>query len=201
MSEDYHPEYAGIIAQAVVYHLKEACEKIEIVGGLRRKMPRVKGVSIIYMSKLERPPAPPKVQTDLFGNSDTATSSKEPRKNLVELELPKIDFLEYRLKSNGEPISKIGKANRFKAMRDIATGVPIDLFPVITTLEWGVALTLKTGPAKFNAKLERSAKRRGYKWNGHRITTIRDHKWVPALTEEAFFEVCGVKMVKPERRK
>ena len=202
LNEDYHPAYAGIIAEAVVYHLKDAVEKISIVGGLRREMDRVKGVSIIYISKLEKVKAPPEVQRDLFGNSDTpVVDTDEPRKHLVELELPKIDFLEYRLDDAGEPISKIGKANRFKAMRDIATGVPIDLFPVLTTHEWGVALTLKTGPAKFITKLEKSAKRRGYKWNGHRISTIRDHKWIPASTEEAFFEVCGVKFVQPERRK
>ena len=188
MSEDFHPEYAGIIAQAIVFHLGEACEKIEIVGGLRRKMNRVKGISIIYISKLER------TQTDLFGNSEG------PRNHLVELELPNIDFLKYRLDDDGKPISKVGKANRFKAMYDEPTKVPVDLFPVLTNMEWGVALTLKTGPAKFNAKLEQSAKRRGYKWNGHRVTTIKDHKWVPASTEKEFFDICGVKMVKPERR-
>jgi DNA polymerase/3'-5' exonuclease PolX len=191
-TEDYHPEYAGIIAEAVVYHLKEACDAIQIVGGLRRKMDRVKGVSIVYISKLERVPT----QESLFG-----TPSSEPRQNLVELELPKLEwFLKYRLDNEGEPISKIGKANRFKAMYDIATGVPIDLFPVITTMEWGVALTLKTGPAKFIRKLEQAARRRGYKWNGHRVTTIKGRKWTPASTEEEFFDICGVRFVPPERR-
>jgi DNA polymerase/3'-5' exonuclease PolX len=207
MSEDFHPEYADMYARAICYDLREAVERIQVVGGLRRKQPRVKGVSIIYISKVaqEVKEDVSQHQGDLFGGFEKSRPVKTKNVYLVEKKLPEIDYLSYRADENGDLITQVKHPFRFKAMICLpksveGPGLPVDLFPVQTDMEWGVALTLKTGPARYAMRMESAARRQGYRCDGHRLFKISDESWTPVLTEEDFFRLCHVSYVPPEER-
>jgi DNA polymerase/3'-5' exonuclease PolX len=200
MHDDFHPEYAGTIAKAICYDLRDAVERIEIAGALRRKQQRVRGVSIIYVGKYEKI-YEKEDQGDLFGGF----SGK--RKLLgevyrVEEKLPKLDwYLQYRKDEHGEFVSSIKGPLKFKAMINPQTGVPVDLFPVASEMEWGVALLLKTGPTSFNERIVEAARKKGYRCDGNRFFRMNDNSWTPCSTEQAFFDLCGIPWVDPEGRK
>lgn len=196
-AKDFHPDYVRVIAEALCDELKDAVTRIEIVGGLRRKEPRVLGASILYIGKIETV-FEQQNQGDLFGGFNKARSGKNVY--AVETTLPNIDWLEYRKDEKGKPITPIKHPFRFKAVLDIKTGVPVDLYPVLSDAEWGVALTLKTGPAKFVNEMVEHAKLCGINCDGHRLTMANDNSIVPASTEEKFFEICGMPYLEPEQR-
>lgn len=191
-----------MIACAICHDLAESVERIEIVGGLRRQQERVRGISIIYISKVEAEVRHDH-QGDLFGGY-----KKHVGKNVyaVEVALKQIPYLDYRVDEDGDLITTVKHPFRFKAMhfkrpKYREQGIPIDLFPVQTSGEWGVALTMKTGPAKFTMRMTTAARRKGLNCNGHRLLKFKDNSWVPASTEEEFFQLCGMRYVAPQDRR
>jgi DNA polymerase/3'-5' exonuclease PolX len=194
---DFHPEYAGMIARAILNDFKNDVDKIEVAGGLRRKQPRVRGVSIVYISRVIKE-VKNENQGDLFGGFKRTVTGKNVY--LVEEKLKTLDYLEYRKDEEGEIITPVKHPFRFKALINPQTGIPVDLFPVQTIMEWGVALTLKTGPARYALRMEAAAKRQGYRCDGHRLFQFSDRSYVPVTTEEEFFRLCHVRFIPPEER-
>lgn len=199
VTEDFHPEYARTIAKAVCYDLRDAIERIEVVGAIRRKQPRVLGVSIIYISKYEKI-YEKEDQGNLFGGFGRRKLLKEVY--AFEEALPSIDwYLKYRKDKHGDLVSPNKGVLKFKAMINPQTEVPVDLFPVASEMEWGVAMLLKTGPTAFNERMVEAAKEKGYRCDGNRIFRMNDNSWTPCSTEQAFFDLCGVPWIDPEGRK
>ncbi len=197
MSQEFRAEYAGVIAEAICYDLKDAVDKIAIVGGLRRKRPVVLGVSILYISKVFQ-----EVKADTQGDLFSGYSKNRSVKNIyaVEVALPTLDYLEYRLGEDGKPVTPVKHPFRCKALIDKPTKVLVDLYPVLAEGDWGTAMALRTGPSKFTMTLTNAALSRGYELLGIKLTKSTDHATVLAPTEEEFFELCGVKWIEPEKR-
>lgn len=202
MSSDekqFHPDYARAIAQAICSDLEtsQAVEKIEIVGGLRRGLSKVRGVSIIYISKIETI-FPKQVQTSLFSN---VPESRPPKiVYLAEKAISKLDYIEYRVDEDGKPVTMTNHPLRMKALVNPQTGVPIDLYPVESKEEWGVAMALKTGPSKFVQKLTEATQLKNIRIENYKLVSKADFSAIPAYTEEEFFTVCGIEWIKPEDR-
>jgi DNA polymerase/3'-5' exonuclease PolX len=200
---DFHPEYAGMIAKAILHDLADVVEKIEVVGGLRRKDPRVLGVSIIYISKFEPEIIKHDDQGDLFGGykRETRTGNKI---YLFDKNLSKLDYLEPRPNEDGETVLSKNPFHR-KAMicypkSTNDPGIPVDLIPVKSELDWGVVLTLRTGPSRYSRRMETAAKREGYYCDGQKLIKYSDRSWMPVPTEEEFFRLCKVNFIPPEQR-
>jgi DNA polymerase/3'-5' exonuclease PolX len=185
----YHPEYAGIIAEALLYHLGPRCERIEIAGSLRRKTADVGDIEIVCVPKEEFP------QMSLAGIG----SERGPKIVPLYDEIEGLSWLQPRFDEHGH--AKMGK--RYMALQDKPTGVPIDLFCVLPPAQWGVIMSIRTGPADFSHELMKIARRKGYKCEDGRLLDIRRKQGAPVSTpeEKDFFKMIGVAWTEPEERK
>lgn len=87
-----------------------------------------------------------------------------------------------------------------KLLRDVATGVPVDLFIVHDPSQWGYIFCLRTGPAEWNKRLIEDAKRRsGVTFHKGRVLD-RNMEVIHVPTERDYFEACGIEYVRPQDR-
>jgi DNA polymerase/3'-5' exonuclease PolX len=114
-------------------------------------------------------------------------------------EIRRLSWLEPRKNANGQ--TKMG--NRYMALWDNCTGVPIDLFCVLPPAQWGVIMTLRTGPADFSHELMRVARRRGYKCEDGQLLDVRRKQGAPVKSPEErdFFKLINAAWIEPENRK
>jgi DNA polymerase/3'-5' exonuclease PolX len=184
----YHPEYAGVHAEALLHDLGPYCERIEVAGSLRRKTEDVGDVEIVCIPKVEFP------QMSLLGIGSEQGPKVTPLYEAVE----RLEYVEPRVDENGA--TKMGP--RYMALRDKYTGVPIDFFCVLPPAQWGVIMTIRTGPADFSHKLMKIAKRRGYRCEDGVLKDVRRRNGEPVLTPEErdFFKTISVAWTEPEKR-
>ncbi len=193
-----------LIALSVALHLQEilgpACERIEIAGSLRRGVDKVGDIELVAVSKLSEP-------VDLWGND------REPIiGDLVDV-LAAGGELGYRLDARG--MRRNGE--RYKALEYrphaehvLRDPLPLDLFIVAPPAQWGVIMTIRTGPAVFSHRLVSHASlaledgsrgvlplymrvQDGVLWDNGRM--------VETPTEESFFAAIGHPWVSPEDRR
>lgn len=194
----FHPDYARTIAQAICYDLSDFVEKIEIVGGLRRGQERVRGASVIYVSKVELI-YPKNEQTSLF--SDIKSSHPPKKTYLVDDAIDKLDYLQDRLDSDGRPVTPTRHPLHMRAMIGSKSPVPIDLYPVPSADEWGVALAVKTGPTKFLLTMMEKLKSLNIRCeNETKLIDMKTLLPIPVPTEEEFFKICGMEWIQPNER-
>lgn len=184
---DFHHDYAEMIGKAICYDLRNAVDRIEIVGAIRRKEKYVQGVSIVYVSKVENETD---TQGDLFGGF------KKKSKQQVNLAEKTIQSLYWYLEYLDKPTDALQK----KKMINPKTGVPVDLFPIESVMDWGVALTIRTGTARFAQSMIEAAREKGYRCDGHKMWRMNDNSYTPVSTEEAFFRLCEKEWIEPEKR-
>ena len=184
----YHPEYAGVIAQAVIHDLGDKCERIEVAGSLRHKTRDVGDVEIVCVPKVDFP------QAALPGIG----AEKGPKITPLYDAIERSDWIVQRFDEKG--MTKMGK--RYRSLKDKCTGVPIDLYIVLPPAQWGVIMTIRTGSADFSHELLKVARRRGYRCEDGRLLDVRRQQGAPVQTQEEsdFFKMIGVKWVDPEER-
>lgn len=195
MTEDFHADYARAIADAIRYDLREAVDRIEIVGALRRGQQRVMGVTLVYIvrSVIE---CDQLKQSNLFSGFNKPGSERAVRP--IDRILPTLDYLKLRADRRGKLITPNPQSSDYIAAVDQPTGVLVDLF--LATLDnWGVLLTLKTGSVQFVAMLKQEAAKNGYQCARNNVLAS-DKSLVKVPTEEGFFALCGQPWIRPEER-
>ncbi len=197
---------ARFLAVALRLALEPGCERIEIVGSVRRLKPDPHDLEIVAIPRTSR------VSTgNLFGEmSELEVDHFEPALRAA------LDSGRWEL----DPLLK-RDGPRYKRLREPQTGMCCDLF-LTTPAGWGGALAIRTGPADFSEALVTLALRQrrhvagGYLIHGHpkprRGAGFRGEEEypcprgaacpliIPTLTEEAFFEALGLPWCEPPER-
>lgn len=112
---------ARAISEDLVRMLEPFCERVEIAGGVRRRKAEPHDIEIVCEPKLHE-------HSDLWGNKFTNSS---------------LDA--YPFNTWGQVIKN---GPRFKQIQ--MPRITCDLFIVLPPAQWGVILTIRTGPADFS---------------------------------------------------
>mgnify|MGYP000844719369 CR=1 FL=1 len=121
------------VAEALVEHLRPACERIEIKGSVSRFKPGVKNIEILVVPDLSKVARAPLV----FG---------QPVPRLYATKLDQV--LDEMVKDNAIRLDADG--SRMKKLYLKYAGIAVDLFICIPPSDWGVSAVIRTGPADFS---------------------------------------------------
>lgn len=178
-------EHAYKLARDLANDLAPACERIEIVGGLRRRKPDVHDLELLAIPKVY-PTA-----LNLFG---------EASEEYIPLDDYLADLVEMgRLKLGAK------NGRRFKQFKVLPDRIFCDLFIVLPPAQWGVIKAIRTGPAHYSHWLVTRQERGGALPNHLRvkdgaIRPLYGDLVIETPTEESFFEVLGIPMPDPADR-
>jgi DNA polymerase/3'-5' exonuclease PolX len=166
-------QQAKVIADALVEKLSPYCERISIAGSVRRQKPEVHDIEIVAVPKV----------IDVPNMFDT----------VGERGFPSDLFLSYRMIKNGD---------RYKQIV-LPEGINLDLFIVLPPAQWGVILTIRTGPADFSHKIVTSKSFGGYlpgDCKVHDGGVYRGGALIPMPEEADFWKFVGMRWIEPEKR-
>lgn len=168
---------ALVVATNLLHLLEPACERIEVAGSVRRKKPDVGDVELLCIPKatenLFYPDALDERIRGLIGNG----------------------ILGYRLNRNGS--QQYGPLN--KLLVHLGSGIPVDIFSTEAKY-WGMAMTMRTGPAEFNIRM--MSRFRGLGMRGHAyagISSMTNHD-IECPDEATVFRHLGWPYLEPEER-
>lgn len=183
-------QFDALVAMAVARELMVAldavCERVMVVGSLRRGKLTVGDLELLYIPKFEARPS----AFEFWRNVD------------VNLADEVIAWWEHGgvldRRKNKKGIETFGPKN--KLMRHVATGLPVDLFEA-TTANWFNLLVCRTGPLESNIAIASAAQAKGWKWNstGEGFSqTLGAKKAV--TSEREVFEFVGMPYREPSER-
>jgi DNA polymerase/3'-5' exonuclease PolX len=177
----YPHSFALDIAQDFINHISAACERIEIVGSIRRQKIGVNDIDILAIPRFIRGD-----DETLFGES---VRENQLDKQLSELCLSRV----LELDANGS------KIKRFLKTVDGDT-IPIDLY-IATEQTWWTLLLIRTGCRGHNIKLARRALelQMHLKADGSGLLTSSG-SIVPIASEEEIFRLLNLEYRAPEDR-
>lgn len=171
---------ANETAQALVALFGPVCERIEIVGSVRRKKPIVHDVELL----LE-----PKTRTevvDLFGTTETVSLFEQ-----LYAEVPQSGAI--------VPIMGGSRLKRF-TFRD----TQCELFVMFSPSQWGMGMVIRTGPSDFSHRLVTPKSQGGWLPDGCRVHDLGIYHAISGLietpTEESVFDAIGRPYQEPGAR-
>lgn len=176
---------ARSIADGLVLTLAPACDQIKIAGSIRRRKTQVKDIEIVCQPKYTEE------ALDLFGTPQ--------RINLLDQRLADLVAA-----GSMRPGDKNGERYRTFFITTLHDQIKVDLFIVLPPAQWGVILTLRTGPADYSKWLVTSQAQGGALPNhlrineGRLITEIG--KVIDTPTEADFFNAIGHPYLNPTDR-
>jgi DNA polymerase (family 10) len=175
------------VANELADELRPACERIEVVGSVRRHKMEVGDIELLYVSKFQERPS----RTDLFARVNASIADD------VIAYWERAGCMKRRLNSKGSEV--FGEKN--KLMLHVASGIPVDLF--ITTLpNWWNSLVCRTGPAESNIEICKAAQFRGWKWNPYGPGFSHDDGETREMhSEEEIFRFVGMPYFEPDKRR
>jgi len=182
--QKYPHAEALAVAEELQAMLAPACERIAIVGSVRRGRPFVHDAELLFIPRLSSRP------DGLFDSRIVDVCAEVCEKLLADGVLAK------RPNINGH--FTWGESNKLALHRQ--SGIPVDLFRT-TSSNWWVSLVIRTGSKETNLRLTTGAQKRGaslmaygagIKWSNGEVT--------PALSEKDVFQLCGVDYLEPHQR-
>lgn len=175
---------ARAAAEQLCELLREAANRIEIAGSIRRGRPDVGDIEILYI------PRTAQRKEDWFSDRTF---------NLFDEFLDKFisaGILARRRNVKGSEIW--GPKNKLAV--HCATGIPVDLFAA-TAENWWNLLVCRTGPAESNTNIAMAAQRRGMKWSPYSPGFQCSNGDLLAVHSEAeVFETVGMTPQPPDKR-
>lgn len=141
--------------------LETVCERVEIVGSIRRRCPMVSDVDFLLIPKFGTLAD----KSDLF--------ARPVRQNLLDAMLDEWIARGWITKRRNEVGHETWGPENKHAIAT-ATGIPVDVF-ITTGRHWFNTLVCKTGSAAHNIKIASAAQARGWKWHptGAGFTRVR----------------------------
>lgn len=122
------------VAEALVEHLRTACERIEIAGSIRREKAEVKDIELVCVPDLTRVPRRAPLE---FGKPIPPSYKTE------------LDRLIGEMAEAGD-VGVDLKGDRMKKLWLKYAGIHVDVFINLPPSEWGVQMVIRTGPADFS---------------------------------------------------
>lgn len=181
-------------AQAKARYLRDvlavACERIEIAGSVRRGQPEVKDIELVAVPRVVQ------VQTGLFGDTYDVSDELEQRVayGIRDGWLEVRDVEIHRQDGRVETGRRMGE--RYKAL--VYMGVPVDLFIVRPPADFGVIITIRTGPADFSEAIVTAIQPRLMRVEHGQL--LRMGRPVPCPEERDFFREVGLPWIEPADR-
>lgn len=185
MKVKYPAAKAREVGEELVAELQPLCERIEICGSLRRKLPDVGDVEILFVPKMK--PA----RVTFFEWKDIPATE-----NQFDLWLDN-GTIEKRFGIKGA--ASWGKLNKLSI--ECRSGIPVDFFA--TTMEhWWMSLVIRTGGKQNNIALAQGAHKLGRRLlpYGGGVEDIRTGERTLATSERHAFELCGCEYLPPKLR-
>lgn len=179
--------YAARYAGRLVELLKNACERIEIAGSVRRKKGTVKDIELVVVPKMLE-------VRDLFGVLYERENLLEKR--LQELVTAGVLAVPAGVRNAGERMKKFDLARTVPVMR-------LDLFIVLPPAQWGSVFTIRTGPGDFSKWLVTGRKFGGAMPEGMVQldgALYRDGQVVETPEERDYFAALGLPWLDPVKR-
>jgi len=165
---------ARLVAQRVVDELSAACDRIEIVGSLRREKATVHDIDLIVL---------PKSSPEEFSLGDSEG----------------IDQLLQHLVERGS-LSLVRGKEKMKCFVATKTGIPIDLY-FARPETWATLLLIRTGSKEHNIRLAQRAKTLGMKLRASGDGIEDEHgKLIKVETEEDVYRILELPYVAPAER-
>lgn len=198
-------------ARYLVQALQPACDRIEVVGSVRREKPLVKDLELLVIPKITREKAEYS-QRDLFG--DSVSNAPEYREtNCLELRISRLmEAHPDRLALNWERPANGPRYKRCLFYADAETGgsveriaIPLDLFIVLPPAQWGVLLAIRTGDFEFSRALVTARGLGGlcpdqYTFCNGTILDRRTSEPIPVESEAELFALLGLPEWSPKIR-
>ena len=171
------------VAVELVWLFTPACEQVVVAGSLRRRRPTVSDIEIV---------AEPRYEEVADGLFDTARVSAL---DALLGSFTRRPVTLRRADGSEEVQTRDGAAYKALAYR----GLPVDLFLVDPQhADWGVILTIRTGPADFSRELVTRCRTWGRRVQGGRLYVRGQYQ--PCPTEREFFAAVGMPWLEPEDR-
>lgn len=162
-------------AHTIVELIRDLCDKIEIVGSIRRRKSEVNDADIIAIPKTKK-------YMRVFEEYESSDGSwKAIEKRLIQHGLHKIRA--------GDELLAFGLEH---------VDFPIDIYRARPET-WGTLLLIRTGSARHNIILCSTAQHMGLALSAAQ-GVIKDGKVIASRTEEEIFEALGLDYVPPEKR-
>lgn len=175
---------ALVVAEELQAMLSPACERIAIVGSLRRLKPDVGDIELLFIPrKATRPDG-------LFDVVEVSVADEVLDTRLRDGTLVK--------RPNVNGVFTWGDANKHAI--HVASGIPIDFFAT-RPANWWVSLVIRTGSKDTNLRLTTGAQSQGaslmaygpgVRWSNGTVTE--------ATSERHVFELCKVPYLEPQKR-
>lgn len=177
------------IAGQIYGQLDPSCERLAIAGSIRRGRADVGDIELVAIPRFIEEPS------SLWGDtSQVSLLSRALAREEAEQVLERI--------SGGE---------RYVKLRHVRSGLQVDLFIVLPPAQWGVILTIRTGPADYSERLVTLARRQGNHVAGGALRSgLRGHSTpaeklctcpvIPTPEEADFYAALGLLFAPPERR-
>lgn len=164
------------LAQQLRDEMAPACERIEIVGEVRRRVEFVGEIELLAVPKLRQGP-----RCDLFSAPLTVSCLDDRVREMAD---------------GGEMTSRgHWRSSRGRYQRLFANHTRVLVSSVFPGDSWGAAIAIRTGPPEFVDALVG----RLYRW-GRTITdwkVLERGQVIPCPEEEDFFRLAGAKLIAP----
>jgi DNA polymerase/3'-5' exonuclease PolX len=178
------------IANELVTGLRDACQRIEIAGSVRRAKAEVKDLELVCIPL----PGAPRPE---FGQKPFVSWLGQALHNLEQA-----NYLGTRIK-DGEKYKQI--IINTKSLGFITTELfKLDLF-IVRPETWGVQFAIRTGPAEFSHKLVTRQEWGGLlpdhmKVEDGLLWDTQTRQVIPTLEEQDFFAALGLEWLEPKAR-
>lgn len=178
---------ARAVAKELYDRLLPFCDKVKVVGSVRRCRPLVGDIELLFIPKLVP------LQASLFEGSAVMLDLADAQLN----EFERGGYIKKRPNVNGSPCW--GKQNKLAV--HTASGIPVDFFAT-TAENWFVALVIRTGGKVTNLRLTTGAIKKGMTLHayGNGFERIRDGTKIPCHSELDVFKFAGVPYLEPRER-
>ena len=167
------------VAQELRTILGPACQRIEVAGSIRRRVPQVGDIELLCVS----------------GTGGNQLLGGYPPLDQAILGLIETGVLAYRLDQRGR--RTFGPWNKYLVHRP--SGIPVDIFST-TAQNWGMSLLVRTGPREWNIKVMSRFKALGMRGHAYGGVTDSHDRELRCPNEEGVFRLLGWRFVKPEDR-
>ncbi len=170
------------IALTLKEMLAPRCERIEVVGSVRRQQAYVHDIELLATPRFDMLQKPGEMWLT--------------HENLLDVELADLARTGVLIAHPEDP--KNGA--RYKKLYYASAQLQVDLFLCRPPAEWGPLMAIRTGPADFSRRLVTRLRDFGARCEHGQVQSLADGEYIPCPTEERFFELCGQPWLPPERR-
>ena len=186
-------EKARAIAEELKWQLETGCDRVEIVGDIRRQKPEVRDINLLCIPTEGKPI--PLVYCDLVD----LISDPLPEFDDVDTIGQEVTELMLQGVLGFRPTGRRAYGPKKKFMMHAPSGIGVDIFTTDNQC-WAVALVVTTGGDTTNKSIATGAQKKGWRFrtSGDGFDTLNSH--ITCTTEREVFEAVGLPYLSPEQR-